>query len=58
MLNEAQLIERLQARTGPLLRVEVQPVYTVATDGNDYLHYRAGEPVPPLTLDSGWTGVA
>jgi hypothetical protein len=57
MLTETQLVERLEARSGPLLRVEVQPIYTVATDGDDYLHYRAGEPVPPLTLDSGWTGV-
>lgn len=60
MMDEAQLFDLLQARDGPLLRVELQPVYDVASDGDDYRDYLNGSSVPSTDeedLTVGWPGV-
>jgi hypothetical protein len=57
MLTETELFEVLQERDGPLLRVELQPVYDVASDGDDLKRWLRGEPVPEVSINSGWTGV-
>ena len=54
MMDEAQLFEVLDARSGPLLRVECQPVYDVASDGDDRLRFDRGDPVPAVDLTHGW----
>lgn len=57
MMDETALFELLQSRSGPLLRVECQPVYDVASDGDDFARWRDGEPVPEADNYDGWTGV-
>ena len=56
LMDEQALFETLQGRRHSLLRVELQPAYDVASDGDDFRRYREGAERADDDLTAGWPG--